>query len=430
MTDLDPIARLLAGTYPDPDGGQPLAVATKKIVIAASLAGAEESCVDGLPLGHTLAVVSDKTTHAIMGANVERALASRGKIISIVLPDRPHADDETAQRVAVASAAADALVAVGSGTINDLCKYASAGVGKPYVVYGTAPSMNGFVSTNAAITVHGHKKSLAAHAPLGAFLDLGVMAAAPPRMIRSGLGDSLCRPTAQADWLLAHHLLGQPYRLAPFTLLAADEPDLFDHSDALLRGDLAAMERLVRTLLLSGFGTAICGNSRPASQGEHLISHFMDMFGDPSWPQAFHGEQIAVTTLTMARLQERLLDGAAPCVIADATDEAALISFFGAELGRSCWADFSQKRLTKKRADEINAILERDWSRICAEIGRIILRSTYLEKVLRRAGAPTTPEALSWPPQFYARASRQARFIRDRYTFLDLAADSGLAIDP
>jgi glycerol-1-phosphate dehydrogenase [NAD(P)+] len=254
------------------------------------------------------------------------------------------------------------------------------------------------------------------------------MAAAPPRMIRSGLGDSLCRPTAQTDWLLAHHLLGQSYRLAPFTLLAADEPELFENSGALLRGDLAAMERLVRTLVLSGFGTAICGNSRPASQGEPLISHFVDMFGDPSWPPAGHGEQIAVTTLTMARLQERLLEGEAPRVHIDATDEATLVSAFGADLGRSCWADFSQKKLTRKRTDDINAILARDWSRIRTAIGQVVLRSSYLEKVLQRAGAPTTPEALGWPAEFYARATRQARFIRDRYTFLDLAADSGAAI--
>ena len=30
-------------------------------------------------------------------------------------------------------------------------------------------------------------------------------------MIRSGLGDSLCRPTAQADWLLAHMLFDRRY---------------------------------------------------------------------------------------------------------------------------------------------------------------------------------------------------------------------------
>jgi glycerol-1-phosphate dehydrogenase [NAD(P)+] len=37
-----------------------------------------------------------------------------------------------------------------------------------------------------------------------------------------------------------------------------------------------------------------------------------------------------------------------------------------------------------------------------------------------------TPEALGWPRAFYRAAVRHAREIRGRYTFLDLAADSGL----
>ena len=199
---------------------------------------------------------------------------------------------------------------------------------------------------NAAITVHGHKKSLPAQAPVGAFLDLSILAAAPVRMIRSGLGDSLCRATAQADWLLSHLLFDLPYRTMPFVLLAEDEPDLFASAEALVNGDLDAMEKLVRTLLLSGFGTAICGNSLPASQGEHLISHYGDMLPDAGRPFTFHGEQIGVTTLTMARLQGRLLDGPPPTVSADRNTEADFIARFGPTLGPSCWSDFSQKRLT------------------------------------------------------------------------------------
>src|SRR3546814_3627038 len=100
--------------------------------------------------------------------------------------------------------------------------------------------MNGYTSVSAAITEHGVKKSLAAKAPVGVFLDLAVLAAAPKRMIRSGLGDSLCRTTAQADWLMAHLLFDQPYRTAPFALLAEDEGALFGGAAALLACDLTA----------------------------------------------------------------------------------------------------------------------------------------------------------------------------------------------
>src|SRR3546814_10817423 len=68
------------------------------------------------------------------------------------------------------------------------------------------------------------------------------------------------------------------------------------------------MARLARTLVLSGFGKAISGGSYPASEGEHLISHYAEMMGGAELPESFHGEQIGVTTLTMARLQERMLD--------------------------------------------------------------------------------------------------------------------------
>ena len=44
---------------------------------------------------------------------------------------------------------------------------------------------------------------------------------------------------------------------------------------------------------------------------------------------------------------------------------------------------------------------------------------------MKRAGGPTTPADIGLAPDFYAAAVRNARFLRDRYTFLDLADDSG-----
>jgi glycerol-1-phosphate dehydrogenase [NAD(P)+] len=45
--------------------------------------------------------------------------------------------------------------------------------------------------------------------------------------------------------------------------------------------------------------------------------------------------------------------------------------------------------------------------------------------VLARIDGPATPAAIGLSPGFYAAAVRNARYLRDRYTFLDLAADSG-----
>jgi len=425
----DSLDRLLAGNLPDPDGGPPLSVPTRHVAIAESLAGGEADLVKALGFGGRLAVVSDDNTRAVLGDRVLNALGGIAQVRDIRLPGRPHADGETAEAIRHDSDSCDALIAVGAGTINDLCKYAAARDGKPYAVFATAPSMNGYTSVNAAITIAGHKKSLPATAASGVFMDLSVLSQAPPRMIRSGLGDSLCRPTAQADWLLAHLLLGRPYREAPFALLADDEAALFSRPDALMAGDLAAMRRLARTLTLSGFGMTICGGSYPASEGEHLISHYVEMRAPADWPETFHGEQIGVATLSMARLQERLLDGGPPRLSPSAPDARSIAAHFGADLGAACWAEFQGKRLDAAQAEALNARLAEDWDKIRARLRAVTVPAARLEAVLRAAGAPTTPEDLGWPRDFYLDALHHAREIRNRYTFLDLAADSGAVLE-
>ena len=157
----DALDQLLRGEYADPDDGAPIGVPVKTIRIERSLRGIEADVVRPLGLGRELAIVSDPATHDALGARIERALAGVGAITPVMLDARPHADAQTVATLRRACASADALVAVGSGTINDLCKYAAAQDGKPYVVFATAPSMNGYTSMNAAITVDGHKKSLA-----------------------------------------------------------------------------------------------------------------------------------------------------------------------------------------------------------------------------------------------------------------------------
>jgi glycerol-1-phosphate dehydrogenase [NAD(P)+] len=206
----DTIAKLIKGEYPDPDNGGCFTVPTRSVVIEKSLLGMEAQLVDRLGMGKNLAVVSDAHTFAALGHRIETALSSIARVQPVRLGAQPHPDMQTVETIRRQTTPADGLVAVGSGTINDLCKYASACDGKPYVVFGTAPSMNGYTSVNASITVHSFKKTLPANGALGVFLDLEVLSHAPLRMIRSGLGDSVCRSTAQADWLLAHLLLGKP----------------------------------------------------------------------------------------------------------------------------------------------------------------------------------------------------------------------------
>lgn len=419
--------RLLGGTLPDPDGAGLLSVPTKSVVMAPSLDGAAADLAVRLGFSRRLLVVSDLTTQAILGQRIVADLSARFAVEHLILTE-PHADLDSIAQIEERqrSGSATALIAVGSGTINDLCKYAAHRQGIPYAVFATAPSMNGYTSVSAAITVDGHKKSLPATVAAGVFVDLSVLAQAPLRMIRSGFGDSICRTTSQVDWLLAHLLLGQPYREAPFRLLREDEAAMLAHPARLVSGDLAAIELLMRNLILSGFGMTICGGSYPASQGEHLISHYLEMLPPAGWPAAFHGEQVAVATVTMARLQDEMLRAAPPRLGATRFTEDDLAAHFGVELGHSCWQGFSAKSLHADEAAELTARLKRAWPLIRERLDACRLAPETVAQALASAGAPTVPADIGLTENQYRTALLHARQIRDRFTFLDLADDCGL----
>ncbi|MCE7876451.1 MAG: iron-containing alcohol dehydrogenase [Betaproteobacteria bacterium PRO3] len=421
----DPLSALLRGDWIDPDTGASRGIDIAAIAIEPSLRGREADLVAALGFGPRIAVLCDPDTREALGARVEAALAGLGRVEAVRLPRDPHPDLETVEAVRNATMRCDAIVAVGSGTINDLAKLAAARDGKPWAVFATAPSMNGYTSANAAITVGGHKKSLPASLARGVFVDLEVLAAAPPRMIRAGLGDSLARSTAQVDWLLSRALHGTLYQRAPFAMLAADESALFEAPEALMRGDVDAMRALARTLLLSGIGMTLAGGSHPASQGEHLVSHYLDMRASAGAPSNLHGEQVAVATLAMARLQQAMLDGPAPAAGPTRMSVAALRAHFGGEVGDACWRDFAPKRLDESAAAALTERIAERWEAFRREAATILVPASTLASVMRRAGGPLDPRDLGLDDRAWANALTHARFLRDRYTFLDLADDAG-----
>jgi glycerol-1-phosphate dehydrogenase [NAD(P)+] len=417
--DMDTLKQILNGKWIDPDTGSPIQIPIASVKIEAGIAKYATDFIAARDIGKKFTVVSDKNTHEILGGYIEKALGD--KAYSVVFESGVLPDIACVNKVVEATKTSDAIIAVGSGTINDICKYASYLAKKPYAVFGTAPSMNGYSSANASIIVDGHKKTLKAHLPTGIFLDLDILSAAPKRLIQSGLGDSLCRSTAQSDWLLSHLLLGTPYKTAPFELLSEYEPELFANSKALVKGDREIMELLAKTLVLSGFGMYICGGSYPASQGEHLIAHTMEVVYGDIIPKTYHGEQIGVTTLTMARLQEDVLAGAAPKLGApDSTWKENIIKFYGAEIGGHCIEEYAKKILTTEKCDEINHSIEQNWGDIVAQINTVSIEVGVLRNILNRADCPLTAHELGWKKDKYKATIQHAKYMRDRFTFLDL----------
>ncbi len=407
------IDSLLDGTYKDEEPDEFINVPIAKIEIDSSIANYTGDLLDSIGFKDKIIAVCDENTYEILGKKFEKVAAK-----VLVLKNGVKPCDNIVESVRGNSRDYTYIVAIGSGTINDICKYTSFLGKQDYCVFGTAPSMNGYSSANAAITIDGHKKSLEAHLPKGIFLDLDILANAPKRLIQSGLGDSICRSTAQSDWLLSHYICGTDYKELPFKLLAEYEPELFANSADLVAGDRELVGLLAKTLIASGLGMYICGGSHPASQGEHMIAHTMDMLNKSG--DTYHGEQIGVTALTMAGIQEKILDNwSALDFTPDTEYEQKILEFFGEKIGRQCLVEYENK-LNKISSPwgGGNISKQPDFQQ---KITKTILPRNKMELILKNAGCPIAPSDLGWDEHFYKKAVSHAKYSRSRFTFLDMA---------
>ncbi|WP_353283213.1 iron-containing alcohol dehydrogenase [Wolbachia endosymbiont (group A) of Pogonocherus hispidulus] len=307
----------------------------------------------------------------------------------------------------------DLIVAFGSGTVNDICKYASYLEKKDYISFPTAASMNGYTSANASILVNGYKKSFKAHLPRAIYIDIDILTNAPLRLTLSGFADFICRSTVQADWLLSHLLLGTEYNELPFTLVRDLEQILLREYTALTKRSRKVVLLLMEVLLISGLGMVISKGSYSASQGEHMIAHAMEtVTRDHS---SLHGEKIAVTTITMANLQEKILSIQNPIIKPTTLDVKHITQCFdNIEFVRT----FEQKQIMQQKIQEI---ICKEWTNISSLIKQNLLPAKHLQKIFEDLSIPHLPEHLSWNKEQYCKVVDLAFATRDRFTFLDLA---------
>ena len=390
----------------------------------------------------SLLVLADPETEAAAGRRVIDRLRAAGYVIAeVILPPHPHADDMTVASVRDTAAAAgasipDAVVAVGAGTISDIGKALAFDWQRPLVTVGTAASMNGYTSSIVALTVRGLKRTLPSRPPRVLVLDTDVLAAAPARMTRAGFGDLLSKPASGADWVLSHWLGFDP--LCPTALSMADQAVTTARTCAsgIGRSDRDAVGTLAAALVVSGFAMDVAGMSSPASGGEHLISHYLDISAR-GWQREpwLHGEQVAVGTALSLALYTRLRALGPPesTTLTPVDEDDDTVRRLHAHLEANALAELVQQAAAKRERSPDRALRRAlyaaRWDELWATLDTQLSTSAGLAGDLELAGVNTRFAGIAVDERQARHTARYARHMRNRYTVLDLAADLGLAAD-
>ena len=262
-------------------------------------------------------LVADTNTYAVFGKQVEAALADKLENVLVYVRDGLLVPNEEAVAEMQAKLTPDTeqIVGVGSGVIQDLCKYVSFQADLPYHIIATAPSMDGYASKGAAMIMENMKITYNARVPEAIIGDSDILKDAPMEMIQSGYGDILGKYSCLNDWKLSRVVNGEYFCQYVYDLTYEMLTKTKDLGPKLLERDADAMATLMEALVGVGIAMAYVGNSRPATgSGQHL-SQFFEITGIlEDAPYFMHGTDVVYSAVYTQKIREELLKMDAPAV--------------------------------------------------------------------------------------------------------------------
>lgn len=258
-------------------------------------------------------LVADNYTYEAAGRQVEQLLDQAGLAYHkrVFQTETPLVPNEYALGSVLAAMTSqdDMLLAVGSGTLNDVTKYVSARTGIPYVIAATAPSMDGYASTVAPTILDGFKTTLPAVYPAAIVADVDILKDAPMPMLTAGFGDIIGKFTSLADWRLSHQLNGEYYCPEVAGVIEAAVETCAANAQALAQREPQAIQAVTEALILSGLAMGMVGVSRPASGAEHQMAHYWEMDALRRGEEhPLHGNAVGVGTVLAASLYEMAVE--------------------------------------------------------------------------------------------------------------------------
>lgn len=387
--------------------------------------------------GGPVRVVCDENTRAA-GAALFTALDAAGIAYSEhVLPASPRPKPSVDLGEAIAAEMGEATpVSLGSGVINDVTKYAAFQLGRPYLCVATAASMDGYTSAGAPLTRDGFKKTIDCRPPLAILADLDIVAAAPAAMSGWGYGDLAGKVPAGGDWIIADALGLEPIDDVAWPLVQDNLKSWLASPDKVAAGDPAAIAELFGGLTLAGLAMEFHGTSRPASGADHQIAHIWEMESLVfEGERVSHGACVALGTLTSLRLFDFLLAQDLAAIDVDRVLTAAptleakkaeIDAAFPPALAERALAETSAKHAAPDVHRARLARIAEVWPALRERLSSHLLRASAMQDLLARAGAPTRPQDIGITTERLVRTVRAGRFIRSRYTILDLLEETGL----
>ena len=293
--------------------GKNHSVGIKKIVVEEGAVNRTAGIAAEFAGNGRMFLTADANTYRVCGERVKELLTGSGLQVKTCVFDGPGTlvPDERALGRLFMEIERDTslIVAVGSGTLNDLSRFVASRLNVPYMIVATAPSMDGYASVISPLIIQGFKKTFEAVGPCAIVADTAILREAPVDMIRAGFGDILGKLTSLSDWDLARRLNNEDYCNTSAELIRRALERCISAVDGIEQRDEKTIRYITEALILSGVAIGLIGNSRPASGAEHHMAHYWEMDALAKHEEhPLHGNAVGVGAVLISMLYEMARD--------------------------------------------------------------------------------------------------------------------------
>ena len=328
------------------------------------------------------------------------------------------------------------LIGIGSGVISDLTKWIATKKQLPFLLLGTALSMNAYTSITGTMTENKVKSSRWLNPADIVILDNVLTGSAPIEMTYAGYADILARNIANADWKLSQILRGTYFCSVPFLMMSNIQESIIQSVYKSGLNTPETMRTLADGVLVSGFTmTVLNGETSPSSGSEHILSHFFDFQHNIfNLPKNLHGTQVGLGTIIMSAAYHLLLEINPLSLDLEDIERR--------RLSKTAWTLDHQRLFGKKsklfdqvyfnkRIDDIEfrpyiQQIIHSWDEILAAISPYLLPSDAIREAMVMAGAPTRIKDINRTQDEVIEGLLYGSHYRTRYTVLDLFWELGL----
>lgn len=327
----------------------------------------------------TVLLICDKNTWEAAGRETERILREAGhpvKVLELFTKNYPVLiPDETALGTVLVNITDEVglLIGVGSGTISDITKLVAYKTGRASMVVGTAPSMDGYASMNAAFVIGGHKITYPAQYHMCVTADTAIMKDAPEEMLRAGYGDIVGKYTALSDWRLTKAVNDEHYCEVTAQLVQNAVDLCVANTERYFKREEEAVLHMNEALILTGISMGITGYTRPASGSEHHLSHYWELDAvEKGIPHPLHGNSVGLASIASAEVYD----------------------------------------IMSRRFDTVAAVQAP--------------KPDFLREIYAKAGCALTPAELGISDEVFLESLHNGYKIRPRYTIFNFTRDHGM----